>query len=96
MSMLLLSMMGEPGGQEAENVMVSPEAALPMTSGNEPGPELLQLVTMSVAALATWAGNTATAKVASPSTRQAATSRKLRFEALVDVRMVSFLSVTPE
>jgi hypothetical protein len=64
MPTVLLSTMGEPGGQDTEKLMVSPEAALPTTPGSEPGPEPEQVVTVSVLALATCAWRTTIEMVA--------------------------------
>jgi pyocin large subunit-like protein len=71
MTTLPLTTMGAVGGHETEKVTVAPEAAVPTTTGNEPGPEPEHVVTVSVsapAALATGAGSTIAQKEASPTT----------------------------
>jgi pyocin large subunit-like protein len=75
MSTALLRTMGELGGQDTEKEMVSPEAALPTTAGNEPGPVPEQVVTVSAAAPATAIGSPATEKVTTVITKLATTSR---------------------
>jgi hypothetical protein len=74
MSIVLAIVIGETDEHDTEKLMVSPEATPLTTAGNEPEPE--QIVTVSVAALATGAGSTTMAKLASPTTRLAATSRE--------------------
>src|ERR1700728_1202997 len=68
MSMVLARVMGALVGQVTENVMVSPEVAAATTAGRDPAPEPLQLLTTSLAALATCAVNAVADKLATAMT----------------------------
>ena len=46
MLIVLLSVMGDPGGHATLNRMAAPEAAPATTAGNEPGPDPEQVVTV--------------------------------------------------
>jgi hypothetical protein len=78
MLIVAAKVIGEAGGHDrpAAKVTVSPAAAPAITADNEPAPEPAQVVTVSVAALATWAGSTTTETAPSPATNAATAVRR--------------------